>query len=434
VTPDLLVRTLHHAIERNRQEREEARHREQLEAINHLNRVAQDVTHAVITSDARDELEQAVCDRLAGEGGYRFAWVGAVDRSLDRVEPSVAAGIEAGSLDELEISLEGGPTAEGPTGTAEGPTGTAARTREVQVVQDILEEPAYEPWREQARERGYRASAAVPIVHEELVYGVLNVYAASPRAFSTAEVDILSRLGSVIGHAIAAIERRDALAGDTVRQFEFELDGAAERLVRLSADGGTVAFENLVPTGDDLIAYGRAEGVSRDTLGEAVDLDGDIADLRVLSSEGEPYAVELVVSVLSPLVDAASAHGGRVASATIEEGAFRIVVEFPPGRDKRRQVELIEEHCPGATMVAQRTTESADVSLVDPNAVLEGLTERQRTVLETAYFSGYFEWPRVTTGEELADRLAVSPATFHQHLRTVQRQFFDAVFEGDGDA
>ncbi|MEA5410000.1 helix-turn-helix domain-containing protein [Haloarculaceae archaeon H-GB2-1] len=57
------------------------------------------------------------------------------------------------------------------------------------------------------------------------------------------------------------------------------------------------------------------------------------------------------------------------------------------------------------------------------------MTERQLEVLETAYYSGYFEEPRDTTGEELADALGVSAPTITGHLRAGQRKLFSLLFD-----
>jgi len=66
---------------------------------------------------------------------------------------------------------------------------------------------------------------------------------------------------------------------------------------------------------------------------------------------------------------------------------------------------------------------------VGSSSVLEDeLTEKQRAALETAYFAGYFDWPRGSTGEEIAERLGIAPATFNQHLRTAERKFFNSMF------
>jgi predicted DNA binding protein len=60
---------------------------------------------------------------------------------------------------------------------------------------------------------------------------------------------------------------------------------------------------------------------------------------------------------------------------------------------------------------------------------MEELTERQRTAIELAYFAGFFEWPRVSSGEDIAESMGVSAPTFHQHARKAQRKVFQALFD-----
>ena len=50
-------------------------------------------------------------------------------------------------------------------------------------------------------------------------------------------------------------------------------------------------------------------------------------------------------------------------------------------------------------------------------------------MIQTAYYSGYFESPRTNSGEDIASMLAISPPAFYQHVRTVQRKLFTALFE-----
>ncbi|MFC7046517.1 helix-turn-helix domain-containing protein [Halobacteriaceae archaeon GCM10025711] len=51
-------------------------------------------------------------------------------------------------------------------------------------------------------------------------------------------------------------------------------------------------------------------------------------------------------------------------------------------------------------------------------------------MLWTAYESGYFEWPRRYSGEEIADELGVSHPTFSQHLRKAELKVFSLLFAG----
>ncbi|WP_438267412.1 helix-turn-helix domain-containing protein [Haladaptatus halobius] len=52
--------------------------------------------------------------------------------------------------------------------------------------------------------------------------------------------------------------------------------------------------------------------------------------------------------------------------------------------------------------------------------------------MTAAYNAGFFEWPRESTGEEVADSLGVLAPTFHQHLRASERKLL-AVFFGEAE-
>ncbi|QSW97900.1 bacterio-opsin activator domain-containing protein [Haloterrigena alkaliphila] len=423
VTSELLVRTIHHAIERARQERERRRQREQLEALNRLNRIGHDITHAVITTETRADLEQRVCDRLAESDAYRFAWIGGVNPGSDRVVPKAAAGAEDGYLDDVEVSVDEDDV------TGQGPTGTAIRTGSVQVMSDAQSDPEFEPWREEALERGYHSAAAIPIMHEDLVYGVLNVYSESPRAFDGPETTILARIGDVIAHAITAIERKDALVSDAVIELEFRVEELAQPLIRLSSEEEcTIQFEQLIRGDETLLAYGSAEGVDQETFEETIAETEGFGEVRFLAVRRDEFEFELVAPAAVSMFETIATHGGRVQSARIADGEFRFVVELPRGRDTRQMIELIKDQRDDVTYLAQRTRERGERSDSGTTSVLEDdLTDKQRAALETAYFAGYFDWPRESTGEEISERLGIAPATFNQHLRTAERKFFDSV-------
>ncbi|WP_247731424.1 bacterio-opsin activator domain-containing protein [Halovivax limisalsi] len=425
VTSELLVRTIRYAIERTRQDRERARRRSQLETLNRLNEIGQDVTHAVITTSTREELERAVCDRLVESDAYRFAWIGEVNGANDRITPRVAAGVEDGYLDEVTITATEGET-------AKGPAGRAARTMAVQTVQNAQTDPAYEPWRAEAIERGYRSSASIPIRYESVLYGLLNVYSAAPEAFSRPETDILSRLGTVIGHAITAIERKQALIADTVLRFEFDVAEPPAALVSLTTDGGRVDVENVVRTDDSVVGYGRTRDVSPSAVRDAAESTALVDDVRVLADGEDGCEFEATSTAAAELVDAVGTHGGRVTGATVEGGSLQFAVEFPPGRDKRQLRDLVRRHCPGARTRAQRTVEQTDDISALRSIVRNALTAKQRVALETAFAAGLYDWPRKTTGQELADRLDIAPATFNQRLRAAERRVFESLFSTEG--
>ncbi len=423
VTSALLVRTIHHAIERARQERERRRQREQLEAYNRLNRIGHDITHAVLQTETREALEQRVCDRLVESDAYRFAWLGKIRPGSDEVVPTAAAGIGEDYLETVEITVD----PDEPTG--QGPTGQAVREGTVQILNGIQSDPAYEPWHEEAEKRGYRSSAAIPIAHEDLLYGVLNVYSSLPRAFSGPEQTVFSRIGDVVAHAITALERKDALVSDAVVELEFRLDAVADSLVAMTEDEDVaIEVEQLIRGDETLLAYGTGRGLSQEAFEDAVEATDAFGAVRFLAVRRDEFEFELVAPAAVSLFETIASHGGRVDGARIEDGEFRFVVELPRGRDTRQMIELITDQREDVTHLAQRTRERESGRGAASQSVLEEeLTAKQRAALETAYHAGYFDWPRGSTGEEVAERLGIAPATFNQHLRTAERKFFDSV-------
>ncbi|GAB3326473.1 PAS domain S-box protein [Haloplanus salinarum] len=156
----------------------------------------------LVRARTTEAVDRGVCEALVDADPYVFAWIGDHDGTADEVVPRASAGVEMGYLDAIEITADGSEL-------AEGPTGRAVRTRELQVAQNIPEEPGYEPWRADATERRYRSSAAIPLVHEGTLYGVLNVYADRTRAFDDAETALLGDLGETIAQAFHRIRLRE---------------------------------------------------------------------------------------------------------------------------------------------------------------------------------------------------------------------------------
>ncbi|QZX99127.1 PAS domain S-box protein [Halobaculum rubrum] len=171
------------------------------ENLERINRVLRDVDQALVRAETRDEIETRVCEIISDADPYRFAWIGEHDPNSQTVQPRAAAGVESGYLDSIEVTTD-------ERSTGAGPTGRAVRTRDLEVMQQIPESDEYEPWREDALERGYRSSAAVPLVYDYTMYGVLNVYADRTHAFDEQERELLGELAEDIAYALSQAEIR----------------------------------------------------------------------------------------------------------------------------------------------------------------------------------------------------------------------------------
>jgi predicted DNA binding protein len=136
---------------------------------------------------------------------------------------------------------------------------------------------------------------------------------------------------------------------------------------------------------------------------------------------------EFVVS--GPCVTTTLADTGAIArSVSAEDGVGVVLADAPGHVDVRRVVEQFRDRHPDSNLVARRDAEEA-VPIQTERGVhatmADRLTDKQLEVLQTAYLSGYFSWPRHTTAEECADALGITQPTFSQHIRTIQQKIFE---------
>lgn len=76
-------------------------------------------------------------------------------------------------------------------------------------------------------------------------------------------------------------------------------------------------------------------------------------------------------------------------------------------------------------MGAEIKVTGTGVSVATSVGIDDRLTERQREVFETARQQGYYEWPRKTSADALADGVSVSKATLLEHLRKAEAKLLD---------
>lgn len=216
--------------------------------LERINAVVRDLNRGLVHASTRDEIDQRVCEIISESDPYLFAWIGDHDSDTQTVIGRAAAGVEESYLDEIRITTD-------EKQTAQGPTGKAVNTHEIQVAQNIPEDPAYEPWREQAIERGYRSSAAIPLVYDETLYGVLNIYADRTDAFDADEQALLEELGTTIAYA-----HHERQVHREARRFQRAVEQAADAIYITDTDG-TIEYVN--PAFEELTGYTASEAVGR---------------------------------------------------------------------------------------------------------------------------------------------------------------------------
>ncbi|MDG5776581.1 bacterio-opsin activator domain-containing protein [Haloarculaceae archaeon H-GB2-1] len=410
-------------VTRQREREAEIRtQRDELARLNRVNTVIRSVDRAIVTSSSRDAIEREVCERLATSDPYLFAVIGEFSSTYEEFTPRAFAGIGEPYLRRMLDE------ADSPS-LREGVGATAARTREVQAVQN-LDELSEDFWQETAHSAGFQSYASIPIVFEEVVYGVLGVYARRPDAFDERERVVLQELGEIIGHAINALERKEALVAETVVELEFREAGAFASVFQSMDDGagGTLEVERTVLLeGGDALQYFTVTGMDPSTVRGALERGSYVSDVRLVESDGEQTRFE-VRTTGETMANVLATLGGRTRQVRFVDGELRVVVELPYGVDVRKVIDRIQALYPDMEFVSRKTRDRQKVGDLT-SRYTEMLTERQRVVLEAAYAAGYFEWPRDSTGDELAHSLDIASSTFHKHLRVAERKLLDALLD-----
>lgn len=155
---------------------------------------------------AQDETQflNEVCQIIVRDCGHAMVWIGYAEQDAAKtVRPVAHAGFETGYLDTLQITWAD-------TERGQGPTGTAIRTGQLCHCRNMLTDPRFEPWREQAIRRGYASSLVVPLLAEGLAFGAITIYSTQPDPFSQDEFKLIQRLADDLAYGIGAIRQRKA--------------------------------------------------------------------------------------------------------------------------------------------------------------------------------------------------------------------------------
>ncbi|GAA0299189.1 hypothetical protein GCM10009066_11700 [Halarchaeum salinum] len=258
----------------------DARRLEQQRDIRQLNRINETLRitaqELVDTSD-RDELEQAVCDRLSESAPYDSVWVGRYDPDDQVVRPSAWAGFDDEYVESIEVTTD-------TSDHGRGAGGRAIKTGEPQWVPDVYADPTMKPWWGMFERHGAESLAAVPITHDETVYGFFSIYADRQNVFDEREREVLSELGDSVGHAIASIEARERLATrerELARQNERleEFAGVVSHDLRSPLNVAEGYLDLARETGDD--EYFERVETALDRMNTLID------DLLTLARQGD---------------------------------------------------------------------------------------------------------------------------------------------------
>ena len=383
---------------------------------------------AVVHATSPQELFDAVCRVLVEHGGFRLVWVGLVDRDSGEVGKVAEAGVARRYLEAARITTSA--SAEG-----RGPTGVALRTGRPDVCNDIAFDGRMAPWRPAAVAAGLRASAALPLVVDGRVAGVLSLYAEAPGSFDGWSMAALERLVANVAHGWRDIEhdegrrdRHEGSDGGSRLGQRFAQSGVASMLIgldnritlvnRAMCDLLARSPEELVGTfALDLVHPDERGSAERtiEAVTAATDVSFQVTERRLLRSDGD-FVWAIVSSTLVRDDDGA----GRELFVQMQDITNRRRAEELAARRGCQQAALAEL---GRTALAEHDLDAlfcraveliaslASVQIVDLLELDEGgrsLARRAATGFECGLLA---EAPRTVGLDSLAGRALGASAT-----------------------
>ncbi|QSW98124.1 bacterio-opsin activator domain-containing protein [Haloterrigena alkaliphila] len=383
------------------------------------------VTRALLESTDHEEVETKTCAALTAGGAYEYAWIDRATHANQRRDWRAASGIDPDAVERLV-----------PDGWREdgGETDASADETPIVVETDVplaVDGDGVDSGGGGNADDAAGALARVPLAYGDTVYGALAVATDASAAFDDEERRWLETIGRQVGYAIAAIRRRNLLLSDRIVELDVECRDTDSFFVDASRRlGCRFELDSLVPLSESTkLYYLRLEDASPADVFDLAADEAGIEDYRLVETDAEGWRVEFVVDGACPIVTLTE-YGTTVLEAHFEGGTAAITAECAADADIRTIVDGLRAVFPDSELIGKRETERTVRTAREFREGLEDrLTDRQEASLRAAYFGGYYDWPRESTAEEIADAMGISSPTLHNHLRKGQHELLRTFFD-----
>ena len=180
--------------------------RKVLKDYNQLNRTLmalRNSSFAMMHADDEVRYMEDICRIIVEDCGHSMVWIGFTEKETKKVVPVAYSGFEENYLKTLNITYDN-------TELGQGPTGTAIRTGKLSICENMMIDPKFKPWRDEAIKRGYASSIVIPITLNDVVIGALTIYSIETDPFSEEEIKLLQELTDDISFGLTALRLRIA--------------------------------------------------------------------------------------------------------------------------------------------------------------------------------------------------------------------------------
>ena len=276
---------------------------------------------------------------------------------------------------------------------------------------------------------------------EQAVYGFehwIELPDGTERWLSSNSAPVFNERGDVdyivvgIEDATALKDREDKLTSEETRLVELSSEQLFEPFMAATDSEFQIDIDEVMRLPDGTaLEYFTATGIPTKALHDVFAQDSTVLDTKLLKSTDEVCRLEVHVEGLTvPLVF--DQLGGQVISLikAQSDGSAMLTGELPGDLDLRTALGEIRRVHSDIEVVSHDLDYTPRLLY---NIVEDVLTKKQLEAVQMAYYGGYFETPRASSGDELADRLGITRQTYNRHLRKAEQAVFEQLFEASGE-
>lgn len=176
--------------------------RDDLKRLNRVLRALGDSDYAMMHAKNENDYLNEVCRIIIEVCDHAMVWIGFAEEDESKtVRPVAQYGFDEGYIENLNITWAD-------TERGRGPTGTAIRTGKPCGCSNMLSDPNFEPWKEEAIKRGYASSIVLPLITDNKTLGAISIYAREPDSFLEDEIKLLGELANDLAFGIKNLRLR----------------------------------------------------------------------------------------------------------------------------------------------------------------------------------------------------------------------------------
>lgn len=176
----------------------------ELKRANKTLKMITECNKVLLHSETEQDLLNSICEIIIRHWWYFMCWIWYIWENWEKiVHPVARAWFDDGYLDSIEISWDENKE------SGRGPTGTAIREKHPVYIKNVLTDPTFALWRDNAIKRWYNSSLALPLFIKNNVVGALCLYAKEIEVFNNEEINLLEELSINISQCIWHIRDKE---------------------------------------------------------------------------------------------------------------------------------------------------------------------------------------------------------------------------------